>query len=176
LQKKNQYSLLFRKLSLYRFHNYCTRVFNVMYTAFSIKRLDIDLIGNAISYEIKNLRKQNALFIKFVSYVLNLLFDYFSDDLGIIGLAAIFKGRLTLYNRETRRTSKRSVRLGRIHKARLVNFVLYYTKETSGRFGSIHISLVFSFQKPLVLKYPQTVMLFHNVEDGRVLENIHIKN
>jgi hypothetical protein len=128
----------------YRKNKYFFRTFNTILSGFLTPNLDVNLIVNIIVLELKNLRKQHKIYIKFVRMLLLKFFIVFKYRHVLAGFIFSVKGRLILYNRETRRSVKLITRYGSISKANMRTRLCGYQANTSARYGAMYISLYFS--------------------------------
>jgi hypothetical protein len=127
----------------YRKNKFFFRTLNTILSGFLAPVLDVNLIVNIITLELKNLRKQHKFYLRFINILLSKFFRAFQSKHNLTGFVFSVKGRLILYNRETRRSVKFITRVGMVYKANMQATLRSYQKETSARYGAMYVSLHF---------------------------------
>jgi hypothetical protein len=140
------YIKLVSKLKKYKRNRYFNRVFNVLFTGFNLKNLDFSLIIQAISIELKNLRKLHRRFVLFVCDSLREFYLLYKHLHTLSGMIFVVKGRLILKNRETRRSVKKVFRLGKLQKGNVNANSFSVSQIVSNRYGSINVELFYSYK------------------------------
>jgi hypothetical protein len=128
----------------YKKNKYFFRTLNTILSGFLAPELDVNIIVNVITLELKNLRKQHKYYLKFVNALLLKFFKIFKYKHKLIGFLFSVKGRLILYNRETRRSVKFITRYGSIYKANMGVQLLGHQNKTGARYGAMYVSLYLS--------------------------------
>lgn len=147
IQIRRDYNKLKYSLKKFSYNRYFPRIFNIFFASFQNKKFDPWLIVNAISFEISNLRKRHAPFIKFVFSTVKLFFKKFKRKFNLKGLKLQFKGRMVPFNREHPRSLLKVIRLGCMNSS-TVNIKAYQADvKSASRFGAVFISLTVSQSK-----------------------------
>ena len=144
IQIRRNYSKLKFLLKKFSYNRYFPRIFNVFFSAFQNKKFDPWLIVNAISFEISNLRKRHAPFIKFVFAAVKIFFKKFKRKFNMNGIKLQFKGRMVPFNREHPRSLLKVIRIGCMNSSTVDIKTYQADVKSASRFGSVFISLTVS--------------------------------
>ena len=141
------YLRLSKKLSRFHRHQYFYRTFNILFSIFSFRKFDLQLLVNLISYELRSLRKQHNNYLKFIKASLNILFSQFRIPLGLRGLVLEVRGCIIPFNRQVLRKQKKTYKCGLVYKGPIIQYIQSASAITESRFGAINILLKIQLYK-----------------------------
>lgn len=122
-------------------NTFAQRVLPIIFVFFFTLFSDATLLANSFAYELQVLRKNHKYFLTFCKKVLK--YCYKTLNLWFEGIEIIFKGRLTLKTRQTRRKQKKFFLFGKISRRAAKSYIDQSSALAINRFGVINIKITY---------------------------------
>jgi len=136
------YDSVLGSLGKFKRNKYFFRIVNCLFLGFCFTKIDVRLIVNAISFEIRHLRGKHRYFMNFIGALLRTLFTVFKPHHPVVGLRITFKGRLILYIRETRRKTSVLFKVGSVPITRFDREYASAYATVASRYGAISVRVL----------------------------------